>query len=226
MFLQELVCARILGVSDRLRGTHVLQIGGCGNNPWLKNLPFRRHWLLTPCADDTEASIVSSINALPFERGSVDCVIAPFTMEMSAPDKRIIHEIDRILKPMGHIIFIGINPFSLWGLFLKLGLIKPFDALKMHLTSSLTLKQLMLNQGYRLNKLETFCYVPPVNSAEALLQLRFLDEMGKMVILSPAGFYCLVVQKYQYAKPRMVAQKRKQPIKIGEAVAGLARISE
>lgn len=220
------MCARILNVRDRLRGTTLLQLGLCGDNPWLKNLPFRRQWLLTPCLNDTVASIVSSINALPFERASVDCVIAPFTMEMSAPDKRIIHEIDRVLKPMGHIIFIGINPFSLWGLFLKLGLIKPFDALKMQLTSSLTLKQLMLGQGYRLNRLETFCYVPPLTSAEALLRLQFLNEIGKMIILSPAGFYCLVLQKYQYAKPKLVAQKRKQPLKIRETLAGLARISE
>ena len=47
-----------------------------------------------------------------------------------------------------------------------------------------------------------------------------------MIILSPAGFYCLVVQKCQYAMPKLVAQKKSQKIKIRETAAGLARVSE
>ncbi len=215
-FVQEAISAKILAVKDRLRGTTMLQLGSCGENTWLKGLSFRRQWLLSPRFEDAHASLISSVEMLPFERASVDCVIAPLTMELCAPEKRVIYEIDRVLKPMGHIIFIGINPISLWGLFLKCGFIEHFSSFKTTLTSSLSLKHVMLNQNYRLNSLETFCYVPPVKSTTALLKLRFLNEIGKMIILSPAGFYCLVVQKYQYATPKLAAYKKQSRIRIQE----------
>jgi SAM-dependent methyltransferase len=223
-FIQEEISAKILMFSGRFRGTSVLQLGLCGESFWLNELLFRRQWRLTPCTHDPRASVISSLHSLPFERASLDCVIAPFSMELAGEDKRLIHEIDRILKPMGHVIFIGFNPFSLWGLFLKLGFIDGLRDLNLSLISSLTIKQWMQAEGYRLTGLRTFCYVPPVRSSRALTQLRFLNEMGKMVILSPAGFYCLVLQKYQYAKPRLVAQKKKSPLHISQTAVGLARV--
>lgn len=225
LFVQEEILDQMILIRDRLRGTTFLQLGSCGQNTWLDELPFRRCWLTTPSDKAFQHSLISSIQALPMERGSVDCVMAPFTLELCAPERQFIYEIDRILKPMGHVIFIGINPFSLWGGALKLGWMKHFESFKTTLTSSLTLKQLMFAQGYRLTSLKTFCYVPPLRSQNMLSNLRFLDEMGKMIILSPAGFYCLVVQKHQYATPKPLFQKKRQLLNVRGAATGLARES-
>ncbi len=226
LFVQEEILSQILLIKDRLRGTTFLQLGSCGQNMWLHDLPFRRKWLMTPTQTRLDLSFISSAEALPIERASIDCVMAPFTSELYAPERQFIHEIDRILKPMGHVIFIGVNPLSLWGAFLKLGWLKHFDGFQTTLTSSLIVKQLMFAKGYQLTALKTFCYVPPFRSGDALSKLRFLDEMGKMVILSPAGFYCLVLQKYQYATPKPCIQKKRQRINVqGATAAGLARES-
>lgn len=221
-FVQVAMTEQISSIKDKLRGTTLLQLGMCGENTWLDDLPFRRKWLLTPCLGNLNASVVTSLTHLPFDRNSVDCVIAPLTLEAFGRDKNPIHEIDRILRPMGHIIFLGINPLSLWGLLLRMGYLDCFGRMQASLTSSLVLKQTLLNRGYRQCVLEMFYYIPPIQSSFFIDKLMFLNQMGKMIAPGPAGFYCLIVQKYQYASPNLVGRRNISRISIPQPAVGLA----
>ena len=222
-FLQSAMSEKIVSVRDKLRGTTLLQIGMCGENTWLESLPFHRKWVITPCLDILNTSLISTPDHLPFDRNSIDCVIAPLLMEVFGRDKSALNEIDRVLKPMGHIIFIGVNPISLWGLFLRLGYLDCFGGEKATLTSSLILKQTLLNQGYRQRLLDTFYYIPPVKSSCLIENLIFLNEMGKMIAPNPSGFYCLIMQKYQLSPIGLTQRRKKQRIRISQPAAGLAR---
>ena len=222
-FVQSAIAEKILSVQDKLPGTTLLQIGMCGKNTWLDSLSFRKKWLLTPCVDSLNTSLIAAPNHLPFDRNSMDCVIAPLLLEAFGRDKNPINEIDRILKPMGHIIFIGINPVSLWGLLLRLGYLDCFGGEKATLTSSLILKQTLLNRGYRQCLLETFYYIPPVKSAFLIESFMFLNEMGKMIAPNPAGLYCLIMQKYQQTPLRLIQRNKKQRMRISASAVGLAR---
>lgn len=102
-------------VGDFFSGKQLLQLGHCGDNLWLPALNFRHKWFVTPGDGGGPKTLVASLNALPIERGSIDCVVAPLTLEAFGPDKNPLDEIDRILKPMGYVIFFGINPLSFWG---------------------------------------------------------------------------------------------------------------
>ena len=98
--------AEILHISEQFCGENLLQLGSCGENLWLPPLKFRHKWLVTPCALPQKTSLISSLTMLPIQRDSVDCVIAPLTLEAFACDKNPIDEIDRVLKPMGYAIFL------------------------------------------------------------------------------------------------------------------------
>jgi hypothetical protein len=210
-------------VQDILSGVTLLQLGVCGAHPWLDVLDFRRKWLLTPCIDVPDATFITSLKRLPLERNSVDCVIAPLTIEAFERDKNPLDEIDRVLKPMGHAVFFGINPLSLWGLSLKSHHLACFGDYKATLTSSIFLKQALLMRGYRQCLLETFYYIPPVKRASWIHHLTFLNEMGKMIAPCPAGFYCLVVQKYQHVSPTLLQRSKKQRFILQESQSiGLA----
>lgn len=213
---------QFVSIKHKLRGTTLLQLGLCGENPWIDQLTFRKQWLITPCSDKSKATLIASPNSLPFAKESVDCVFAPFLLEIFGREKCPLHEIDRILKPMGQIIFMGINPISLWGILLRFGYLECIGD-KGALTSSLILKQILFNQGYRQTALNTFFYIPPIHSSWLLNKLRFLNLMGKMIAPSPAGFYCLVMQKHQLASIPPVPKRKKPRIPIGEQVTGLAR---
>ncbi len=196
--------ARLARLPDDCCGNALLQLGSGGENSWLPALNFRRQWMISPCLSVSSPAVVSSLNALPLNRNSVDGVLALFSMEALGWEKNPLDEIDRILAPMGHVIVVGINPFSLWGLALRLGLINCFGGQAATLISPLYLQQSLLRRGYRQRCFDSFYYLPPLRHEQWIKRLAFLNEMGKMVAPSPAGFYCLTMQKYQTCRPNLV----------------------
>ena len=59
---------------------------------------------------------VAHFGELPFETHSVDLVVLPLQLECSPDPHQLLREVDRILRPEGRLVTLGINPWSLWGL--------------------------------------------------------------------------------------------------------------
>ena len=188
-------------VNEQLKGENLLQLGSCGDNLWLSDLQFKNKWIATPHRVAHSSAFLSSLNALSIDRDSMDCIIAPLTMEAMGHGRDPIDEIDRVLKPMGYAILFGINPFSFWGAALGMKRLSCFGPGKAVLTSSFALTRMMIDRGYRQCALTGFYYIPPVSNDYLIQKLEFLNEMGKMIWPFPAGFYCLIVQKYQHRSP-------------------------
>jgi len=193
-------------ISEHLHGEKLLQLGSCGDNVWLSFLRYRHKWVATPYFDSQTPTLVTSLNSLPIERDSIDCIIAPLTFEAFARDKNPIDEIDRVLKPMGYVVFFGINPLSFWGFSLRWGHLGCFGSASSTLTPSFSVKQAMLNRDFRQCSHSSFYYIPPFKNYALIQKMEFLNEVGKMVCPFPAGFYCFIVQKYQYCQPSLVGR--------------------
>lgn len=195
-FTDELAC-----FDSQLRGDVLLQLGSCGENFWLPSLQYRQKIIVSPCNNKNKLGLLANFNQLPIDRNSIDCIIAPFTAETYLFDKYPMDELDRILKPMGTLVFLGVNPTSLWGLGLRLGRLRMLGEGRIKPTSVFSLKRSVLSRGYRQCALNTFYYIPPCQHEKTRHRLRFLNVMGKMLWLYPAGFYCLIVQKHQFISP-------------------------
>lgn len=193
---------------ERLRGECLLQLGVCGENSWLPSLQYEKKWIVSPVPNQAGAHLTADFNQLPLDRLSVDCIIAPLSIETFSIDKNPLDEFDRILKPMGYIVFFGINPSSLWGIALRLGWLTLFGKEKSKLHSFFFVKHSAFSRGYQQCVLNTFYYIPPVKSKKWLNRLEFLNEMGKMLWLYPAGFYCLIIQKQQIITPELLKEVR------------------
>lgn len=199
--LGEAFAVQLARYHTYLRGDRLLQIGLCGDNLWLDALVFNQKYTLTPCSDAPKINCVGSPQTLPFQRNSMDAIIAPMTCEIFGRDNHPLDEIDRVLKPMGYAVFLGINPFSLWGIARYLHGLPCFGRTSMTLTSSLLLRRALLARGYRQEAFEAFYYVPPFQHEAWIKRCLFLNDMGKLASFFPAGFYCLVMQKYKGALP-------------------------
>jgi hypothetical protein len=204
MRVSRAFAAELNQVSGQLRGMSLLQLGNCGENPWLSSLKFPYKWIISPNDVSSNISLVGSLTKLPIDRWSIDCVIAPLSMEMFARDKNPIEEIDRVLKPMGYVVFLGINPCSFWGAALYCHHVKFFELEKLTLTSSLSVKRTMHQLGYKQCLLTDFYYLPPINNERVIKKCEFINEMGKMIWPFPSGFYCQIFQKYQEDPPRLL----------------------
>jgi hypothetical protein len=195
-----------------VRGDARLQLGLCGESPWLLEPAFKQTYIATPCLDTSGASLIASPEYLPWHQHQFDCVIAPMVVETFGLLSSPLDEIDRVLSPMGHVIVFGINPLSLWGVAARCRRLPYLGGTELHLHSPMRVKRALEVRGYQLKALEIFYYVPPFRKEAWIKQGLFLNEMGKMMTLFPAGFYYLIMQKYTPCTPDVVRRARRAPI--------------
>ena len=182
-------------LNDLLLGDRLLQLGSCSNNSWLNVLNFQHKWIIHPERQDHAIHCAAMLDDLPLDRDSIDCLIAPFTVDAFRVNAPLIDEIDRVLKPMGYVVFFGINPYSLWGLWLRYSQNNCFGGIKGSPHSLISLKRMMMHRGYHHCYCHEFYYIPPVREARMIYHLDFLNQVGKMLSPMPSAFYCLVMQK-------------------------------
>jgi hypothetical protein len=60
-------------------------------------------------------------DALPFDSNSLDLVVLPHALEFARDPHLALREVERVLVPEGHVVIVGFNPSSLWGLRQHLG---------------------------------------------------------------------------------------------------------
>ena len=60
--------------------------------------------------------LVANPEHLPFANDSVDTVLLHHLLEFVESPQDILREVARVTLPMGHLVVIGFNPYSSWGL--------------------------------------------------------------------------------------------------------------
>lgn len=199
-------------VLEYLKGDSLLQLGYFTHNSWLDELQFNRKWIASPYFLNESNLLVCSLNQIPLPRSSVDCVLVPLAIEPFENNLNLVDEIDRILKPMGYVVLLGLNPWSLWGAAIKLGLVHCYDEKNIKMQTSFHINRLFIQRGYKQCSLNNFYYIPPVNNKTLIKKLSFCNEIGKMLWPFPSGFYCYIAQKYQAIEPTLITEKVVQAI--------------
>ncbi len=212
LFAAHEFAVNLESVHELLSGETLVQLGNCGDNVWLKKLKFAHQWVASPFALANKIQFESELNQLPLSRNSIDCLVAPLTLEPFNNSITLIDEIDRVLKPMGFVVLLCINPWSLWGGAIKYGMLNCYRDRTIKMRTPFNLNRLFIQRGYRQVSLTNFCYIPPVNSASLIKKLTFLDEIGKMLWPYPSGFYCYIAQKYQIIQPSLFVSPISSPI--------------
>lgn len=198
-------------VLDYLKGDALLQLGHFTHNPWLDNLQFIHKWTSSPFYTKEKNVLVCSLDHIPLQRNSIDCVITPLAMEPFR-DLHLIDEIDRILKPMGYVVFFCLNPWSLWGAAIKCGLLHCYGDKQLKMITPFHLNRLFIQRGYRQCSLNNFYYIPPINNRSLIKKLSFFNEIGKMLWPFPSGFYCYIAQKYESIAPSPIVSEVLQSV--------------
>lgn len=182
-------------ISEYISGKYLLQFGSTAKHNLLESLYYRNKIIVDPANSNSKVSCLARPNHLPFSMKSVDCILAPFTMELCGLHLTVLSEFDTILAPEGFVILFGINPVSFWGAAAYLSQIKSSQKLQINLRSAISIKNNLSALGYRQCYSSSFYYIPPFNNAKLINNLEFLNEMGKMMWPYPAAFYCLIAQK-------------------------------
>ncbi|NOZ10276.1 MAG: class I SAM-dependent methyltransferase [Gammaproteobacteria bacterium] len=200
--LQRLEGDRLADVLSKLYGPVAVQIGRYGDADFLQaSLAATRIVLEYPSwgGGHNEVGVRAQPDALPFDTKSIHVAVLPHTLDFADDPHGVLREVDRVLMPEGHVVIIGFNPLSLWGIrkwmrlpvvgrrqqvpwcgqFLRLARIKDWLAL-------LDFETIAGNMLY---------YRPPVGNAVLYEKLRFLEPAGDRWWPMLAAVYILVAKK-------------------------------
>ncbi len=200
--LQRLESGRLADVLSKLYGPIAVQIGCYGDADFLRaSLAATRIVLDHPSWDGgrNEVGVRAQSDALPFDTKSIHVAVLPHTLDFADDPHGVLREVDRVLMPEGHVVIIGFNPLSLWGLrklvrlpvigrrqqvpwcgqFLRLARIKDWLALLDFETTAGSM----------------LCYRPPVGNAALYERFLFLEAAGDRWWPMLAAVYILVAKK-------------------------------
>lgn len=208
---EEELLARIL---PELFGYHALQIGQVVPGNMLAASRIRHR-----CVVDVAASSIDGLSPLcaqpeqlPFAKDSLDLVFIHHGLDGAPSPHALLREAARVLIPEGHLLIVGFNPWSLWGLWRMFRL--PWAELPwlrrplgpQRLADWLTL----LN--FEVVGLESVCFVPPVTHASIRRRFGWLEVLGRRYWSQGGAAYILLARKHvSCLTPINMSQRNRYP---------------
>jgi Methylase involved in ubiquinone/menaquinone biosynthesis len=156
-------------------GYYALQIGRAGGSV-LTASRIQQQWIL-----DLEgpANLVSECDQLPFTDNQFDVIALPHTLETEALPHEVLREAWRVLRPEGHLLMSGFNPYSFFGLkrYLSRDAHPPWQHEFISLARA---KDWLTLLGFDLAAVRLTCYALPFGRARTLARLARLERAGEL----------------------------------------------
>jgi len=138
-------------------------------------------------------TIESGLTELAILSGSIDMVILPHTLQYVNNPRQLLAEACRIIKPEGHIVILGFNPVSAWGLKKILTKNKTIPWSTPFIPAH-TVKKWLNLEDFELIKQDTFLFRPPLMHQNIYHQLFFLEWLGRICYRPLGGVYMLIAK--------------------------------
>jgi len=196
------------------RGKHALLIGVPRQNILLKPCIMTNHFALSPLADRLNRIrfIESKFNELPIATDSIDLVLIAHALEVCENPEKLLSEACRIVKPEGHIIILGFNPFSLWGLVKWLTKSDNIPWSLKFLKPS-TIIQWLESSHFELQFKNGILFQPPLKNPIDYNKFRLFEWIGQKLFSPFGGIYVLAAKsKVIPLTPIKLKWKQKIPV--------------
>lgn len=183
-----------------LFGYYLLQCG-C---PEIKVEPSAGQWLTSSrvssrlCLDyghNAGVSAQSNLAHLPIKADSLDIVILPHVLDFSAEPHQVLREVERVLIAQGHVVILGFNPWSLWGIaryFFFWTKHCPWNARFISVSRVVDWLSLL---GFEVVEKNSYFYRPPIQNDRIRSKMGFFEKLGKRLWPKFGAGYILVAHK-------------------------------
>lgn len=132
---------------------------------------------------------------LPFDERSIDVVLLPHALDFSVDPHSLLREVSRVLRPEGHVVVLGFNPLSLWGL-RRLVARRPRPVPWCgHFFRLARVKDWLALLGFECTHGSMLYYRPPFRREPAMDRFYFLEQTGGRWWPMVAGVYLIVAKK-------------------------------
>lgn len=171
-----------------LFGFHALQLG-LPELPALRSNRMPHRWLAMPESktggEEPAAGVAlhCEFDSLPFESSSLDLVVLPHALELARDPHQTLREVERVLRPEGRLVIVGLNPASLWGLRQNLGSMlaggrQPYLPQDGEFIGYWRLRDWLRLLSFEVEAAQFGCYCPPLRSANWLARWGWVEAIG------------------------------------------------
>lgn len=191
---EERILAQVL---PDLFGYHALQVGQLVAHDLLAASRIRHRCIVDTVLMPTPgfSPLIAEPEYLPFDRDSLDLVLLHHGLDAAVSPHALLREAARVLIPDGHLLIVGFNPWSLWGLWrLFRGIHSPTPWLQRPLSAQRLADWLSL-LDFEVVGLETVCFVPPLSRATIRQRFLWLEKLGRQFWQQSGAVYVLLARK-------------------------------
>lgn len=184
-------------ILPNLFGYHLLQVGCLNDTDMLDSSKILHRVVVDVDAEDTGDvfGLYGRPDALPIESDCVDVVLLQHTLDFELDPHQVLREVDRVLVPEGHVVILGFNPWSIWGLWWTIRLRRGAPPWCGRFRSTLRIKDWFSLLGFDTVLSRSYFFRPPFNHAGIMRRLGFMERMGGRGWSFFGGGYLLVAKK-------------------------------
>ncbi len=181
-----------------LFGYHILQVGGMDGVDFLAENKIS-HKMIASLADNETlpsfAGLRCDAGKLPFATDSIDVVVLPHVLEFDEQPHQVLRESERVLIGDGHLVILGFNPWSLWGVLRWLLGWRQLVPWCGHSIRLARLKDWLTLLDFEIVSAESFYFRPPLCSTKCLNRYQWMEYLGGRFWRWFGGVYLLVAKK-------------------------------
>jgi SAM-dependent methyltransferase len=106
---------QVAGAFESIFGDQFLQIGLWGDPALFRRFARTRRYAVVAPRPGPGVDFLSVPEDLGVTTDSIDAVFLPHVLETTEDPHATLREVDRILRPDGHVVIAGFNPWGWWG---------------------------------------------------------------------------------------------------------------
>jgi len=168
---------------------------------------LHRRLVIDSFASDSKSHISADVEQLPISNNCVNLVFYPHALEFCKSPHAALREADRILTNDGHIVVMGFNPYSTFGLRRLFGRAVPWNG---RTYTRHRVQDWLSVLGFRIVSTETVFLRLPLNKPKLLSRTRLMEKTQRVFGMA-GGVYLIHARKQtipmtmsrqQWLKPR------------------------
>jgi len=189
---QELIDSTL----GRRFGYRLLQLG-CNDLVMHEQSPMGHKFSFCPFSSMKHAhTAVAQGEAIPLPAESVDLVLLHHALDFSNHQHQLLREVARVLIAGGHIVIVGFNPISTWGVRNKCQWNRqghtPFNARQL---SSARVTDWLALLDFQVEKVQYAGYIMPINSEAAINYSGWLEPLAARLNWPTGAVYVISARK-------------------------------
>jgi len=227
--LVETELALMEQVLPDLFGYHLLQLSAPMEQDMLSATRINHSMILDdlppllPGREAQRSRFFADSDRLPLASASLDVLLLPHTLEYADNPHEILREVDRVLVPEGHVVILGFNPWSLFGLHRLLTGWRNTTPWSGHFFSATRIRDWLALLGFDTVLVHKYFFRPPLQHRQLVRPLPRFERLAARYCPLLGGGYMLLAKKREATltpiRPRWRSRQQVLPVGVVEPSA-------